>query len=288
MSDPNSAVHATAIASNIEEQETGQFEVAADVLCVRTLFVNFFVYGEPGAQSGRWVLIDTGLGMSFNHILEVAEQRFGANSKPHAIILTHGHFDHVGACAGLAEKWDVPVYAHELELPFLTGEQHYPEPDPTVDNGLIARMSVFFPHNAVDLGDRIQVLPDDGSVPGMPGWRWIHVPGHAPGQVALFREDDRILLAADAFVTVQQESVAAVLSQRPGVFGPPKYFTTDWLAAKDSVRRLTALRPRVAATGHGVPLAGDALTAGLDTLVQQFERLAVPPQGKYVPAGRTL
>lgn len=54
------------------------------------------------------------------------------------------------------------------------------------------------------------------------------------------------------------------------------------------MRRLAALQPRVAVTGHGVPLAGPALTGGLDTLVQQFERVAVPPQGKYVPAGHLM
>jgi hypothetical protein len=31
---------------------------------------------------------------------------------------THGHFDHVGAREKLAEKWDVPIYAHELEVPY--------------------------------------------------------------------------------------------------------------------------------------------------------------------------
>lgn len=270
---------------SIEEQDTGQFEVASDVLCVRTLFVNFYVFGRPGTPSGEWVLIDTGLGMSLNHILEVAEERFGPDSKPHAIILTHGHFDHVGAVVQLANNWNVPVYAHELELPFLTGQQDYPVPDPTVDKGLMARMSVFFPHHAIDLGDRVQPLPQDETVPGMPGWRWIHTPGHAPGQVALFREDDRVLIAADAFVTVQQESAAAVLSQRPGVYGPPKYLTTDWLAAKDSVRRLYELQPSVVATGHGVPVSGEELTNGLETLVREFDQVAIPAQGKYVPAG---
>lgn len=84
MSDLNSMVNATTVTPNIEQQGTGRFEVAPDVLCVRTLFVNFHVYGEPGAQTGRWVLIDTGLGMSFNHILDVAAERFGAESRPRA------------------------------------------------------------------------------------------------------------------------------------------------------------------------------------------------------------
>lgn len=277
-----------ALNGSIEEEETGQYEVAEDVLCVRTLFVNFCLVGLPGAKSGEWVLIDTGLGISAQTIFQVAEERFALNSKPHAIILTHGHFDHVGAVRELVNTWNVPVYAHELELPFLTGQQDYPLPDPSVGNGLIARMSVFFPHNAIDLAERVRALPADGAVPGMPGWRWIHVPGHAPGQVALFRDEDRVLLAADAFVTVKQESAAAVLAQTRAIHGPPMYLTTDWPAAKQSVRTLHELQPSVVATGHGVPMAGSELQDQLDALVRDFDNLAIPEQGKYVPAEVTV
>jgi glyoxylase-like metal-dependent hydrolase (beta-lactamase superfamily II) len=38
-----------------------------------------------------------------------------------AIIMTHGHFDHVGVLEDLAETWQAPVYAHELERPYLDG-----------------------------------------------------------------------------------------------------------------------------------------------------------------------
>ena len=52
----------------------------------------------------------------------LTKERFGENNKPKAIVLTHGHFDHVGAVVDLVRKWDVPVYAHEAELPYLTAE----------------------------------------------------------------------------------------------------------------------------------------------------------------------
>lgn len=90
----------------------------------------------------------------------------------------------------------------------------------------------------------------------MPGWHWIHTPGHTPGHVSLFREDDRCLIAGDAFVTVKQESLYAVATQEQEIHGPPAHFTPDWAAARQSVERLARLPPAIAATGHGTPMRG--------------------------------
>src|SRR5205823_1713983 len=111
----------------------------------------------------------------------------------------------------------------------------------------------------VDVSRWLRVLPTDGTVPPMPGWRWIAVPGHTPGQVAFWRRSDRALIAADAFVTTAQESAYAVAVQEPEVHGPPMYYTQDWGASHESVRRLAALEPDVAITGHGRPMHGPAL-----------------------------
>jgi glyoxylase-like metal-dependent hydrolase (beta-lactamase superfamily II) len=196
--------------------------------------------------------------------------------------MTHGHFDHVGALRELAEAWDVPIWAHELELPYLTGLSSYPPPDPTVGGGAMAALSFLYPRGPIDLGERVRALPADGTVPGMPGWRWIHTPGHTAGHVSFFRDEDRTLIAGDAFVTTKQESAIAVLTQRPVVSRPPAYYTPDWEAARRSVERLDALKPEVAATGHGVPLRGESMRRALDSLAENFRRSAVPEHGRYV------
>src|SRR5690606_25960155 len=116
-------------------------------------------------------------------------------------ILTHGHFDHVGGIEQLVQEWEVPVYAHPMELPYLTGKSSYPPGDPAVGGGAIAMLSPLYPRGPIDLGPHVQPLPEDGSVPGMAGWRWIATPGHSPGHVALFRDADRTLIAGDALVT---------------------------------------------------------------------------------------
>ena len=255
-------------------------QVTPDLTRLRYLFANLYLWGTPGSP---WVLIDAGVQGCADDIVKAAAERFGEGTPPQAIVLTHGHFDHVGAFPELFERWDVPVYAHPLELPHLTGAADYPTPDPSVGGGAMALLSFTYPTKAIDLGDRVRPLPADETVPHMPGWRWVHAPGHTAGQVALFRETDRCLIAADAFVTVKQESLYAVATQEQEIHGPPAYLTTDWPAAKATVERLAALRPAVAATGHGTPMRGEPLTHGLEGLVRDFDEIAVPDRGRYVP-----
>lgn len=252
--------------------------VAPDIYCFTIQVVNLcFVGNEDG-----WTLIDAGMPKSAEAIIKEAEERFGPGARPKAILLTHGHFDHVGAIIELIKHWNVPVYAHEAEIPYLTGKRSYPEPDATVEGGLVARMSPYFPTEPIQLGEYVQVLPQDGSVPTLEGWRWVHTPGHSPGHVSFFREEDKALIAGDAFVTVKQESLFKVLVQEKEISGPPRYLTTDWQKAWQSVKNLVALEPTVAVTGHGVPMKGEELKENLTRLVNEFEQIAIPDHGIYL------
>lgn len=252
----------------------------------RNVFVNLY-YVQPTQQQqpatgAPWVLVDAGLPASAQHIRHHAAELFGADNPPQAIVLTHGHFDHVSALPDLLAAWPgVQVYAHPLELPYLTGRSAYPAPDPTVGGGGMAALSFLYPKAPLDLGSRLEALPADGSVPHLPGWRWLHTPGHTPGHVSFFREADRTLLAGDAFTTVRAESMAATWTQQQQVHRPPAYFTPDWEAAHASVERLAALEPEVAATGHGIAMVGDELRRQLQELAAHFQS-QVPAHGRYV------
>jgi glyoxylase-like metal-dependent hydrolase (beta-lactamase superfamily II) len=260
--------------------------VTAHVFSLRTLIANVIFISEPAAVQGNnasWILVDAGMPGCAGAILAAARRLFGPASPPSAIVLTHGHFDHVGSLDRLLEAWtDAPVYAHPLALPFLTGRADYPPPDPLVGGGLFSLVSRAFPRHGIDLGERVLALPDDGGVPGASAWRWIHTPGHAPGHVSLFRDGDRTLVAGDAVTTVKQESVLAVLSQRRKVHGPPAYFTIDWEQARLSVGRLADLDPATLVTGHGLPLHGAAMREQLRELAGEFDTQAQPAFGRYV------
>jgi glyoxylase-like metal-dependent hydrolase (beta-lactamase superfamily II) len=242
-----------------------------------TLMVNVYFVEDEG---GGWTLVDAGMPGYATAIRTTAERVFGGRP-PTSIVLTHGHFDHVGGLPDLADEWGVPVYAHPLEIPYITGRSAYPPPDPVVGGGMSSWLSPLYPRGPIDLGGKALMLPADGTVPGLTGWRWLHTPGHTAGHVSLFRDSDRTLLAGDAFVTTRQESMSNVLVQREIVWRPPAYYTQDWEAAARSVRTLAALEPDIAATGHGRPLRGETMRRALHQLADQFASVT-PRRGRYV------
>jgi glyoxylase-like metal-dependent hydrolase (beta-lactamase superfamily II) len=256
-------------------QGHGVHDVVRDVAYQRLGIVNVMFVGEPGPD-GQWVLIDAGVPGTAGAITGAAEHRFGKRVRPAAILMTHGHFDHVGALETLAKQWNVPVYAHPLEHPYLNGSREYQPPDPSVGGGVMSLLSPMFPRKPVDVSEWLAPLPADGTVPHLPGWRWVHTPGHTEGHVSFWRESDRTLMAGDAFITTKQESAYAVLTQEAELHGPPMYFTPDWPAARESVRRLAALEPEAVVTGHGRPLAGPSMRAALAELANRFDEVAVP------------
>jgi glyoxylase-like metal-dependent hydrolase (beta-lactamase superfamily II) len=245
--------------------------VAHNVKGLRILFVNVFGITSP---DNSWTLIDAGLPLSGERIRHWIDMKF--SKPPKAVVLTHGHFDHIGAVKDLAEAWKVPVYAHPLERPFLTGKQQYPPPDPTVGGGIMSVMSPLYPRGPIDITHHLEDLPADGTVPTMPDWKYIHTPGHTVGHVSFFRESDRTLLVGDAFCTADQLSFLKIAVQEPELTGPPAYFTPDWDSARESVRKLAALKPKIIAPGHGLPMAGEEIPSKLALLAKDFDRIARP------------
>lgn len=256
------------------------FSVAPGVWGRKELFVNFYMIQDQ--SNGAWALVDAGLKWSAAKIKNMAMELFGEGSKPTAIILTHGHFDHTGALAALTEEWNVPVFAHSLELPYITGQSSYPPADPTVGGGLLSALSWMYPKGPINVQDYVRKLPEDNSIPGLKDWKYIHTPGHSPGHISLFRESDRTLIAGDAFVTTKSESALYALSNMKHLSGPPKFLTCNWASAELSVIKLSALDPQVAATGHGIPMRGEELRGALKNLSSHFKTLALPSEGRYV------
>jgi glyoxylase-like metal-dependent hydrolase (beta-lactamase superfamily II) len=256
----------------------GFSKVAPGVWRMKILFVNIYMIEDRTTHN--WALVDAGIKGFTSRILRMARELFGSRP-PSCIVMTHGHFDHRGCLESLLKVWNVPVYIHAMELPYLTGISSYPPPDPLVGGGMMAYSSMLYPREPIDIGQNARKISGN-LLPELPDWRIIDTPGHTPGHISLFREADRVLIAGDAFVTTKQESVFYALSQKRHLSGPPKYFTPDWEAAEASVHRLAALHPRTAATGHGKPMYGNELQTKLSYLAEHFREKAVPKKGRYV------
>jgi glyoxylase-like metal-dependent hydrolase (beta-lactamase superfamily II) len=248
--------------------------IAPDVAWLPVSFVNVYFVGQPG---GAWTLIDAGLPGRASQISRAAAARFGAGSRPEAIVLTHGHFDHAGSAWELAEEWDVPIYAHALEFPYLTGASAYPPPDPTI-GGAIAFLSRFMPSRPFDFAGRLRTL-QPGTVPGLPDWEWLATPGHAPGHISLFRSSDRTLLAGDAFATTDMDSWIGLISARKVLARAGAPFNSDWTATRSSVQQLASLEPNVVGCGHGIPISQGPLASRLKRFAARFK---APRHGRYV------
>ena len=122
-------------------EKDGVQEVLPDLAYRRLAMVNVVFIGRPDAGDRGWVLVDAGVPMTRGPIQRAAASRFGEGARPAAIVMTHGHFDHVGALEQLAAEWDVPVYAHERERPYLDGSASYPPGDRRLDGPAVAALS---------------------------------------------------------------------------------------------------------------------------------------------------
>jgi glyoxylase-like metal-dependent hydrolase (beta-lactamase superfamily II) len=96
------------------------------------------------------------------------------------------------------------------------------------------------------------------------GFRVVHLPGHAPGMIGLFRESDRLALVSDCFYTLDPQT-----SLKNAAHVPHGAFNHDTEQARASIRKLAALDPVVAWPGHADPVSGD--------VGEQLERAANAP-----------
>ena len=235
-------------------------------------------------SGSSWVLIDAALANCGRLIRKTADSLFGANTRPASILLTHDHPDHAGSALELAQMWDCPVYVHPDELPLVAIEnlstiEKYASP---LDRWIVLPLLRAMPRRRVEailssasIKDVVRVFDPSAAVPSLPDWECIPTPGHTPGHVAFFRTSDRVLITGDAIVTVDLNSFGGFLLwglrlNKQRVSGPPWYSTWNWRAAKESVAILARLKPRVLASGHGVPMSGDGIARELCAFADHF------------------
>lgn len=161
------------------------------------------------------------------------------------VVLGHADNDHRGA----APHVGVPVFCHPAEVAHagVAGHRNYwrqeelPVPVRTFHRFLMAHA---WDGGPVDIAGTLTEGDEVGE------FRVVELPGHAPGLIALFRDRDRLALVSDAFYMTSMWG----RPQPPAV--PLDAYNLDTHQARESLRKLAALEPRVAAPGHLGPLTG--------------------------------
>jgi hydroxyacylglutathione hydrolase len=163
------------------------------------------------------------------------------------IVLGHGHPDHRGAAPGLG----APVYCHPDEVDDVEGDGGLHYADTSQLDTRLARTVMPRMLNSWD-GGPVKTAGTVSEGDEIAGFTVIHLPGHAPGQIGLWREADRLALVSDCFYTLDPQTGR---NGHPRV--PHHAFNKDTEQARASILKLAEMEPAAAWPGHAEPLVGD-------------------------------
>jgi hydroxyacylglutathione hydrolase len=194
------------------------------------------------------VLIDAGRRWDKGRIFAELEGR-----EISEVALTHVHPDHQGCAKAVCEARDVPLACHAADVDAMEGRRPVAaSPKPTAQ--MFGKLWTGPPHKV----DRVLHEGDE-----VAGFRVVHAPGHAPGEVIFFRDSDRVAICGDVIRNITYVSLRTKLAE------PPADLTPDPVENRRSIRKLAELNPSLILPGHG-PAVTD---------VAAFERFAASLPG---------
>jgi glyoxylase-like metal-dependent hydrolase (beta-lactamase superfamily II) len=187
-------------------------------------FFNAYIVGD--------VLVDAGMGLHAGGIIKALS---GHTVATH--VITHAHGDHAGGSKAVCDKFGVPAWCGAGDAAAVrAGKPVAASP-----------VQALFRWKPVEVAREL----GEGDELG-PGFTVLDVPGHSPGQIALWRERDRTLVCGDVFLNLNFYTTLAGLNEPPGLF------TVDAARNREAARRLAALEPELVLFGHGKPLRDPA------------------------------
>lgn len=211
----------------------------------------------------RATVLDTGVSGDRDDLLRALNEIGVDRAAITEVLLTHGHCDHVGNAAMLAES--VPaspgcppirpnVYISAIEAPYVTGEipTYAARGMRVLWRPVMSWVMYHFEARFPAANFQPDTLLNDGDVLDVPGGplRVVASPGHSPGHVSFFRERDRLLFSGDAIMNINHRG-------KVGLTVPLAIFSEDIRVARDSARRLTELDPTALLSGHGPLITED-------------------------------
>jgi glyoxylase-like metal-dependent hydrolase (beta-lactamase superfamily II)/predicted ester cyclase len=197
-------------------------------------------------RDGDGVLVFDGGIKAMRNAVAAAGAKLGGITR---LVLGHEHPDH----RGIAPQLGVPVFCHpdgkaDAEA---DGGAHYFDASQLkpLTRLVMPRMLASWDGGPVKIDGTVEEGDE------VAGFEVVHLPGHAPGQIGLWRESDRLALVSDCFYTLDIETTRRTHPPTPRV--PHRAFNQDTEQAKASIRKLAALEPAAAWPGHADALTGD-------------------------------
>jgi glyoxylase-like metal-dependent hydrolase (beta-lactamase superfamily II) len=176
------------------------------------------------------VLIDAGRRWDRRRIFAELEGR-----EISMLALTHVHPDHQGCAKAVCEAGGIPLACHQDDVDAMEGRRAVAASSKPSAQAF-ARMWEGPPHQV----DRVLREGDE-----VAGFRVVHAPGHAPGEVIFFRDSDRVAICGDVIRNITYVALRTRLAE------PPADLTPDPAENRRSIRKLAELNPSLILPGHG-------------------------------------
>lgn len=197
-------------------------------------------------ESECW-LVDACFPGQVNAILEAIRAQGLAPEQIAGLLITHHDIDHIGSAAALKQVFpSIRVYCHELDRPFIQGDQtplklaayeKEMEGKPEEERQFLYKITHGFQQSYLPVDEIVtegQVLPVGG------GMTVIHTPGHTPGHICLYNPTEKFLVAGDT-LRVADGALALMVDDN----------NADPLTFRQSIQKLTSFDIEQVVCYHG-------------------------------------
>lgn len=195
-------------------------------------------------DKGTLTLVDTGLPGQEKGVFQAIQKMGYKTSDLTKVVVTHADFDHYGCLQAIRDGTQAKVYASQIEAEAIRkGEQSRSLKPGFLFKVILSILSFFYPTKPVR-ADRM--LQEGDVLPGLGGIEVIETPGHTPGHISLFSDQQRILFSGDALRASQEGKLM------------PSHGVNTWdeKLAWESVKKIANREPEIICCGHG-PVIND-------------------------------